>query len=219
MDYKINVQRVAESEGSNLRAFASIIFESSFKVSDVRIYEGKNGLFVSMPNYNTHTVDKDNRAIYENLCNPITKEFHAHLTENILQCYQENRADHSVYERDCSYGEEGLNVSANITPYTQEGRDILGIGSFTLNDSFVIKNVVVHKSEKGNWVSMPSMKKREDYQDVCFPVTKDFRAELTKTILDSYEKNLAKTLDEPAQETKQQAATHKPPKQEHKKSR
>lgn len=217
MDYKVNVQRVAESEGSNLKAFANVIFEGSFKVSGIRVYEGKNGLFVSMPNYNTHTVDKDNRPVYENLCNPVTKEFYENLRDNIMQCYQDNLENHSIYERNCSYGEEGLQVSANITPYTQEGRDIQGIGSFTLNDSFVIKNVVVHGSANGNWVSMPSVKNREDFQDVCYPVTKKFRTELMKKILDSHERNLKKSMDGPAK--KEANKSPKRGRQEHQRSR
>lgn len=220
MDYKVNVQRVAESEGSNLKAYANIIFENSFKVAGVKVFEGKNGLFATMPNYDTHEVDKDGNKIYKNLCNPITREFYENLNENILQCYQDNMADHSVYERDCTYGDKGLKVSASITPYTQEGRDIQGVGSFTLNDAFVVKNVVVHGGAKGNWVSMPSVSNRNGYQDVCYPVTKDFRATLNKEILSSYEQALEKSMDAPAKTTeKEQAATHKPPKQEHRKSR
>lgn len=219
MDYKVNVQRVAESEGSNLKAFANIIFEESFKVTGVKIYEGKNGLFVTMPNYNTHTVDKNNNPVYENLCNPITKEFHENLRDNILQCYQDNLADRSVYEMECSYGEEEMKVSANITPYTKEGRDIQGIGSFTINDSFVVKNVVVHGGENQNWVSMPSMRNRNDYQDVCYPITKEFRETLNRAVLSSYEKALEKNIDGPVKTEQTQTVSRKPLKQEHKRSR
>lgn len=225
MDYKVNVKQVAENEGSNLKAYVNIVFENSFKVTGVKVFEGKNGLFVTMPNYDTHKVDKDGRPIYKNFCNPITKEFYENLNENILQCYQDNLADHSTYERNCTFGDEGLKVTANIIPYIQEGRDIQGIGGFTINDAFAVNRVVIHERVYLNggsalWASMPSEKKGDVYQDVCYPVTKDFRNALNQEILSSYEKAQEKSMDTPDRSTeKEKSATYRPPKQEHKKSR
>lgn len=219
MDYKVSVQRVAANEGENLKAFANVIFEDSFKVTGIKVYEGKNGPFVSMPNYNTHKVDRNNQPVYENLCNPVTKEFHENLNENILQCYQDNQEDHQNYERDCTYGEDSLSVAANITPYTKEGKDIQGIGRIVLNDCFAVKNVVVHGSEKGDWVSMPSVRNRNDFQDVCYPITKEFRQEVNSKVLGALESAREKEREAPARETEAKTASHRPQRQEHKRGR
>lgn len=219
MDYKVSVQRVAESEGANLKAFASVTFEDSFKVTGIKVYQGKNGPFVAMPNYNTHKVDRDNRPVYEDLCHPVTKEFREDLNGNILQCYRDNLEDHQNYERTCSYGEEGISVKANITPYTKEGRDIQGIGRIVLNDCFAVKNVVVHGSDKGSWVSMPSVRNRSDFQDVCYPVTKDFRMEMNGKVLGALEDARGKDMDAPAKAKEAEPAAQKPKKQEHKRGR
>jgi len=40
---------LVERPNSRLRAYASITFDNSFVVRDIRIIEGKNGLFVAMP--------------------------------------------------------------------------------------------------------------------------------------------------------------------------
>jgi stage V sporulation protein G len=40
---------IVERPNSRLRAYASVTFDDSFVVRDIRVIEGKNGLFVAMP--------------------------------------------------------------------------------------------------------------------------------------------------------------------------
>lgn len=194
MDYKVNIQRVENSQDSNLKAFANLIFGDSFKVTGIRIYEGKNGLFVAMPNRRTNMVNEHGQPVYKDVCNPITAEFREDLYENILGTYRDVLEDWKNYSRDCVYGDdESLKVTSKITPYEQFGKDIKGIGSVVLNDCFVVKNVIVHDAgEKGTWVSMPTVKNGENYNDICYPITREFREEMYSQVINECEK--ARTL-------------------------
>ena len=51
MNYEITVNQLNKEDG-NIRAFASVVFEESFKVSNIAVIENKEGqCFVSMPRY------------------------------------------------------------------------------------------------------------------------------------------------------------------------
>ena len=44
----VNVRKI-EKEGSKVVAVASVLFDDVFAVHDIRLLEGKNGLFIAMP--------------------------------------------------------------------------------------------------------------------------------------------------------------------------
>lgn len=62
-----------------------------------------------------------------------------------------------------------------------------GLASITLDGVFVVSGLKVVEGGKGLFVSMPSRKdSKGEYKDICFPVTKDFRDQIIKTVLDAY---------------------------------
>lgn len=80
----------------------------------------------------------------------------------------------------------------------------IGLASVTLEDVFVVTGIRIMDGKKGLFVSMPSRKNKEgDYQDICFPVTADFREYLHEKVLQEYnakykkEKNVESVEDEP----------------------
>ena len=65
-------------------------------------------------------------------------------------------------------------------------------------DCFVVNNVTVLQGKENLFVGMPSYKtKKMDendrpiYQDVCYPITKEFREKLYGEIVAEYEKQVA----------------------------
>ena len=64
-----------EREGSNIKGLARIYFENSFIVNNVNILQGKEKIFVSMPSYKTKQVDDQGKAVYQDVCYPVTKDF------------------------------------------------------------------------------------------------------------------------------------------------
>ena len=187
MNYRINVFEVKGND-SNVKAYANVAFGESFVVRNIAIVERKDGegLFVDMPSYRSNEVDIDGNPVYKDIANPVTKEFYQELTDNILKAY-EQRAE---------LGKDGLKVgndsaepvfNVSVTPIDREGRHIKGLARMYIEDSFVVQNISVVEGKNGLFVSMPAYKNsRGDYQDIAFPITKDFRGKLFGSILDTY---------------------------------
>ncbi|MBO5239434.1 MAG: SpoVG family protein [Lachnospiraceae bacterium] len=67
---------------------------------------------------------------------------------------------------------------------------VRAIGSFTLDESFVIKGIRVMEGKDGkNFVSFPSRAKADGtYEDVAFPLNKELYTEIVNEILNTYQK-------------------------------
>ena len=73
-------------EDSSLRGLGRIYLDDSFVISNVKMVEGKNGMFISMPDYRTEKY-KDGKPIYRELVFPITKEFREKLFGEFERAY------------------------------------------------------------------------------------------------------------------------------------
>ena len=72
--------RKVEGEGK-LRAYVTVTFDDCFVVHNVKIIEGKNGLFIAMPSKKTSTGE------YKDVAHPISPEFRTELQNKILDEY------------------------------------------------------------------------------------------------------------------------------------
>lgn len=71
--------------------------------------------------------------------------------------------------------------------------------SINLNDCFAIRNVKVMDSTRGLFVAMPSYKAGNgEYKDICFPVTREFREQLSKAVIDAYKQALTQSQQQKA---------------------
>ncbi len=78
------VKRLVKFAGEgSLRAFCDLTIGEQFLVKGLRVVEGKNGLFVSMPRQQ----GKDNKW-YDNVM-PLTKEAKQEVSRVVLEAYQE----------------------------------------------------------------------------------------------------------------------------------
>lgn len=78
-----------EREGSNMKGLARIYFDNSFIVNNVSLLQGKETIFVSMPSYKTKQIDENGKAIYQDICYPVTKEFREQLYTEIIKEYEQ----------------------------------------------------------------------------------------------------------------------------------
>ena len=85
--------------------------------------------------------------------------------------------------------------SVTVTPYEREGSNIKGLARIYFENSFIVNNINIVQGKEKIFVSMPSYKTKQVdeqdkpiYQDVCYPVTKDFREILYNEIISEYEK-------------------------------
>lgn len=77
---EIRIRKVA-SEGK-LKAYVTVTFDDCFVVHNVKIIEGKTGLFIAMPSRKTRTGD------YKDVAHPISPEFRTDLQDKILAEYE-----------------------------------------------------------------------------------------------------------------------------------
>ena len=73
--------RKVEDEGK-LRAYVTITFDNCFVVHNVKIIEGKSGLFIAMPSRRTANGE------YKDVAHPISLEFRNSLQNKILSEYE-----------------------------------------------------------------------------------------------------------------------------------
>ena len=139
--------------------------------------------------------------IYKDVCNPITAEFREELYTNILDAYARIKEPEKeeTQKQDRTQGTKGSfempEFSVTVTPYEREGSNIKGLARIYFENSFIVNNINIVQGKEKIFVSMPSYKTKQVdeqgkpiYQDVCYPVTKDFREKLYNEIISEYEK-------------------------------
>lgn len=215
MEYSIKLNAVNNPE-KNVRAFATITMGDSFKITNVAVVENRENIpFVSMPSYRSKERTEKNEAVYKDVCNPITKEFRDELYGDILGLYAEmEQSGKAEVVKEAVISQEP-EFTVKVTPFEKENSNILGLARIYFEDSFVVGNVGILKGKEKEFVAMPSYKVKQNgkdgkpqYQDVCFPVTKEFREKLYGEILECYqqEKELAQqNWTQAAEQSKGQA--------------
>lgn len=205
MKYSIKVNEVKVND-SNVRGFATVVFGDSFKITNIAILENteKGSLFVSMPRYKSSERDENNNPVYKDICNPITKEFREELYGNILEAYENVKDNAKTIEYDAEAGEPGFSV--NVTPFERKNGNVKGLARIYFDDCFIVNNVSLLQGKDKVFVAMPSYKTKQVdennkpvYQDVCYPVTKEFREKLYNEILGTYEREKEKQKEHPKQ--------------------
>ena len=76
----IRIRRVT-TEGK-LKAYVTVTFDDCFVVNNVKIIEGKTGIFIAMPSRKTRSGE------YKDIAHPITPEFRNRLQERVLKTFE-----------------------------------------------------------------------------------------------------------------------------------
>ncbi len=66
-----------------LKAFASVTFDDSFVVRNMKVVEGTKGVFLCMPSR------KLPDGTHKDMVHPINQQFREYLEENVLRAYEE----------------------------------------------------------------------------------------------------------------------------------
>lgn len=203
MKYTIKVNEVKKQD-SNVKGFATVVFGDSFKITNIAIVQNKeNGkLFVSMPRYKSNEKDENGATVFKDVCNPITSDFREELYVSILVEFDRVK-DQGQPDRGYAKEIEPPQFSVTVTPYEREGSNIRGLARIYFEDCFIVNNINILQGKEKVFVSMPSYRTkqkdesgRDIYQDICYPVTKDFRAKLYGEIEKAYEEAKEKQRQE-----------------------
>lgn len=124
-----------EHEGKRLKAYATVTFDNSFVVRNIKIIQGNNDLFVAMPARKMKQfcprcgkkveVDSrycsncgaqmpppkdpsaDRQSIHQDLAHPINQEFRDYLQSKILDAYQDKKNSSPEEENNEAVQEQG----------------------------------------------------------------------------------------------------------------
>ena len=81
-------------EDEKLRAYVSFTIENSLVIKDIKIVEGKNGLFVSMPSR------RRKNGKYQDIAHPINSAFRKTLEDRIFSEYKKVAGGDFIVARD-----------------------------------------------------------------------------------------------------------------------
>ena len=96
--------RVFPVEEEKLKAFVSIIFDDCFVVSDIKIINGNNGLFISMPS------KKRKNGTFRDIAHPLNNETRRMIEDKVLAEYDRVLKDRG--EPAADRGERALRFQA-----------------------------------------------------------------------------------------------------------
>ena len=101
------------------------------------------------------------------------------------------------------------NIEAQVYPLKEPLNNTLAMASLTIGGCFAVRGVKVVQGRNGPFVSMPQAKDgKGDYQDVCFPISKEVREQVSKLVLDKY--NAQKDKAQPQNTAPQRNTSHYP---------
>lgn len=88
-----------------------------------------------------------------------------------------------------------MSIITNVSVYTlnDSNSKTVALATVTIADCLILTGLKIVKGKKGMFVSMPQRKLSKpdkngnEYADIFFPVTHDFREELNNVVLDAYD--------------------------------
>jgi stage V sporulation protein G len=80
--------RIFPVNEDKLRAFVSVVFDECFIISDIKLIEGNEGLFLSMP------AKKDKNGKFRDIAHPLNSETREWMSSQVLAKYEEFLNEH-----------------------------------------------------------------------------------------------------------------------------
>jgi stage V sporulation protein G len=107
MKIKAQIDRMANDENAKVKAYASATFDGQFAVHGIRVLEGKNGLFASMPS--TSYKDHNGNTQYNDTFHAISKDSRQALNDTVVGAYEQRlhmREDESQEQKEPEESDE-----------------------------------------------------------------------------------------------------------------
>ncbi len=91
---KVTEVRISPAKGGKVRAFASIVFDDSFIVNDLRVVEGREGqVFVTMP------ARKTRNGQMRDIAHPLNSEIREQIEQRVLEEYDSALQNRMIADR------------------------------------------------------------------------------------------------------------------------
>ena len=136
---EITEVKVFPIQEEKLKAFVSIVFDHCFMVNDIKIIQGRDGLFISMPSR------KKKNGEFKDVAHPLNNETRRMIEEKVLAEY-----DHALQDRGeppaergeralrvpQTGGEEPMGIAASAPSAPVPEKSLEEIEEMHLRDSF-----------------------------------------------------------------------------------
>ena len=185
MEYKVQVYQVEGKE--KLLGFANLVLEGQFVLNGFAIKEFNNGkVYLEPPRYQSYENPQD----YLDYFTIKDRELREEITEAALLALQQCKDKKGEIEG--SWEDEELNYTVDVNP-KRNGSFLAEIRLRFQDGAIVVNQAAIYRNWKGeSFVSMPhrTRKDTKEIQNVCFPITSEFSAELKECIMQQYEEKL-----------------------------
>ena len=115
---EITEVKVFPIQEEKLKAFVSIVFDQCFMVNDIKIIQGRDGLFISMPSR------KKKNGEFKDVAHPLNNETRRMIEEKVLAEY-----DRVLMERGDSPAERGERASRPLSVAEGSGAEALPLAA------------------------------------------------------------------------------------------
>ena len=149
--------------------------------------------------FGAYTVDGREIYITRNVClRPstytvsITEDYATLLNTDLVRKFMEeikmaNYKNSKKAETKSKKAETQSSIISDIRVFpVEDGNGILANVSVTFGGVFVVTGLKIIEGKKGAFVSMPQYKYKGEWKDSCFPITGEFREELSEAVLEAY---------------------------------
>lgn len=80
-----------------------------------------------------------------------------------------------------------MEIKAKVTKVNTSVPTLKAMASITIDDCFVVKGIKIIEGKNGLFMGMPTYKTAKgEYKDICFPISKEARQQITDAILKEY---------------------------------
>lgn len=185
MEYKVQVYQVEGKE--NLLGFANLVLEEQFVLNGFAIKEFRNGkVYLEPPRYQSYQNPEDYLDYFTIKDRELREEITEAAVMALQQCKDKKR------EVEGNWEDEELNYEVDVNP-KKNGSLLAEVRLRFQDGAIVVNQTAIYRNWKGeNFVSMPhrTRKDTKEVQNVCFPITSEFSAELKECIMQQYEERL-----------------------------
>ena len=130
---EITQVKIFPVEEDKLKAFVSVVFDHCFMVNDIKVIQGKDGLFLSMPSRRKKTGE------FKDVAHPLNNETRRMLEERVLEEYRSTVGDPTPRRPDREVGDEteGAPLAAvGQEPAPSQEKTLEEVQEMHLRDSF-----------------------------------------------------------------------------------
>ena len=186
---KFEVLSMSKLDGdSKTKAIGTLVVNGEFAVDGVKVVEGANGLFASMPS------ERQQDGTYKGVVFPVKKvaeEVREAINSAVLGAYEKLAASpEKTMKFDIDKPEKAVSkVYAEMHKVESDKTKTKAAGQLTIDGCLVVTDVKLNEGmntqgQTQKLVAMPSKpNKNGGYDDIAFPITSEFRKSVDKSVM------------------------------------